>query len=344
MLNFVRNIFSAKYLSLVFLVLQNTFLVVFMHYSRTQNQNGTGRLYSSSTAVVTMEIIKMVSCLFMVAYERNGLYGLISSLRDEVVRKPDELLKLSVPSILYSVQNNLLYYALSHLDAATFQVGYQLKLLTTAVFSYFMLDKRLGMREWLSLLLLTAGVSLAQISASKSAASHMNTTGGFIAVLLAAVTSGFSGVYFERIVKSSGTSLWMRNIQMGVGSIISAFIGVYLSGELPAVQEFGFFHDYNWIVVSVVLLQALGGLIVAVVVKYADNILKGFAASFSIITSCILSYFFFDFSPNTEFVIGAVLVNVSMYMYSTPTSVNKQKIDDNSDNKDTAGQSPSDKV
>ena len=34
-------------------------------------------------------------------------------------------MKLAVPSLLYTVQNNLLYFALSHLDAATFQVGYQ---------------------------------------------------------------------------------------------------------------------------------------------------------------------------------------------------------------------------
>jgi UDP-sugar transporter A1/2/3 len=34
-----------------------------------------------------------------------------------------------------------------------------------------------------------------------------------------------------------------------------------------------------------IIHQAVGGLVVAVVVKYADNILKGFASSFSILTS-----------------------------------------------------------
>ena len=45
---------------------------------------------------------------------------------------------------------------------------------------------------------------------------------------------------------------------------------------------------------------------VAVVVKYADNILKGFAASFSIVTSTMLCYAFFDFRPNGLFLVGAV--------------------------------------
>ena len=38
-----------------------------------------------------------------------------------------------------------------------------------------------------------------------------------------------------------------------------------------------------------VALNAIGGLIVAVVVKYADNILKGFACSMAIIITCMVS-------------------------------------------------------
>ena len=40
-------------------------------------------------------------------------------------------------------------------------------------------------------------------------------------------------------------------------------------------------------------------MVVAVVIKYADNILKGFATSLSIILSSIVSYYFLkDFIPN----------------------------------------------
>ena len=44
--------------------------------------------------------------------------------------------------------------------------------------------------------------------------------------------------------------------------------------------------------------KALGGLVVAAVIKFADNILKGFAAALSIVLSSVISYFFLsDFYP-----------------------------------------------
>jgi UDP-sugar transporter A1/2/3 len=52
--------------------------------------------------------------------------------------------KIAVPSLLYTIQNNLLYYALSHLDTPTYMVGYQTKILTTAVFSALLLGRKLS--------------------------------------------------------------------------------------------------------------------------------------------------------------------------------------------------------
>ena len=81
----------------------------------------------------------------------------------EIVQKPTETLKLLIPSGLYTLQNNLLFIALSNLDAATYQVTYQLKILTTAVFSVIMLGKKLDMYKWVSLVILTIGVSFVQV-------------------------------------------------------------------------------------------------------------------------------------------------------------------------------------
>ncbi len=38
---------------------------------------------------------------------------------------------------------------------------------------------------------------------------------GLLAVLFACFSSGFAGVYFEKLLKGSSTGVWMRNIQLG---------------------------------------------------------------------------------------------------------------------------------
>lgn len=177
----LSQVFSIKYGALALLVLQNTFLVVFMHYSRTLTTSDN--LYASSTAVVSMEVLKLVICLGVIAYERKSISGLFSTLHSEIYSQPTELLKLSIPSILYSIQNNLLYYALTHLDAATFQVGYQMKILTTAFFSYFMLNKAQSYTQIASLVVLTFGVSMTQLSTVKNKGEKENSVLGTLAFI-----------------------------------------------------------------------------------------------------------------------------------------------------------------
>lgn len=80
------------------------------------------------------------------------------------------------------------------------------------------------------------------------------------------------------------------------GSIL-ALIGVFLV-DGAKVSSGGFIQGYNFNVVLVIALQSFGGLCIAVVIKYADNILKVFATSVSIILSCLASYYLLnDFQP-----------------------------------------------
>lgn len=169
--------------------------------------------------------------------------------------------------------------------------------------------------------MLTIGVSIVQLSGSGNAnatdAEKNNRFVGLVAVLFAACTSGFSGVYFEKILKGSQTSLWLRNVQMGLPSVAIAFITVFAK-DSSAIASQGFLGGYTPIVWTVVTVQAVGGLIVAVVVKYADNVLKVFATSFSIVISCVLSAIFFDFHASFAFVVGASFVVVATGLYSQP--------------------------
>ena len=128
-----------KYAALFLLVAQMVGLVLLMRYSRT-HKIPDQPLYLASTAVFVMEVMKFVICCIVITYQSGG--NLIGELQDHVVGAPMEIVKLCVPSLLYTVQNNLLYLALTNLDAATYQVCYQLKILTTAIFSAILLHVR----------------------------------------------------------------------------------------------------------------------------------------------------------------------------------------------------------
>jgi UDP-sugar transporter A1/2/3 len=85
--------------------------------------------------VVQVEFIKVALCLLYLLVVNRSFVGLYSELKTEIVDKPLESAKLLVPSLLYVVQNNLLFVAVSNLDPGTYQVTSQLKTLVTALFA-----------------------------------------------------------------------------------------------------------------------------------------------------------------------------------------------------------------
>ena len=134
---------TIKYVSLILLVAQMVGLVLLMRLSRKNSANED--LYLASTAVFIMEFMKFVVCNLIVFFQEGAsVIGLFARLYKNIWQSPGEMLKLCVPSLLYTVQNNLLYLALTNLDAATYQVCYQLKILTTALFSVILLKVRLS--------------------------------------------------------------------------------------------------------------------------------------------------------------------------------------------------------
>ena len=153
-----------KYGALFLLVAQMVGLVLLMRVSRT-TKSPDQPMYLASTAVFIMEVMKLFICCCVIAYQSGG--NLFSELNTHVLQAPVEIAKLSVPSFLYTVQNNLLYLALTNLDAATYQVCYQLKILTTAVFSMVLLQRKFSPKKWCALVLLTVGVSIVQVSGSR---------------------------------------------------------------------------------------------------------------------------------------------------------------------------------
>jgi UDP-sugar transporter A1/2/3 len=181
-------------------------------------------------------------------------------------------------------------------------------------------------------LLLTLGVALVQLdkveeNASKSYQEQRRWV-GVLAVLGACCTSGFGGVYFELVLKprtlnqENGDtpprpppSVWAKNVQLSTFALVIALVTAFLKDHTAILRD-GFFQGYSPLVVLVITLEAGGGLVVAAVIKYADNILKSFATAVSIVTSTIVSMLVFGFLISKLFIGGSLLVFVAIWMYS----------------------------
>jgi UDP-sugar transporter A1/2/3 len=125
----------------------------------------------------------------------------------------------------------------------------------------------------------------------------MNYSVGLTSVLVAATVSGLTGVYFEKLLKESPTqaSVWIRNVQLSFYSIFAAGLGGVIWQDGEGISEHGFFEGYNWVVWTAVFLQAAGGILASVVIRDADNIVKNFATSISIVISFLISVLVFHF-------------------------------------------------
>lgn len=326
-----------KYLSLITLTVQNAALNLTMRAARTQKEQ-----FSTSVAVTVAEILKLITCVGLIFYEEVTVERTIKSIKTNIIQNYVDTLKVAVPSFVYYVQNNLLYVGSTHLDAATGQVTYQLKILTTAIFSVVMLNKKLNKLQWAALVTLFIGVALIETITVAShdterqfadqgikpganlTLSHDHDTKkriekpilGFIAILIACCLSGFAGVYFEKILKNTAhVSLWIRNIQLSAVAIPIGLFQVYII-EYEHISNHGTFYGFTPLTWLCIVLQVQGGLLVAVVVKFANNILKGFATSMAIVISTVASMFLFDFNLTPTFVLGTTLVIGSVMMYN----------------------------
>lgn len=338
-----------KLILLTGMVLQNSATVLVGRYTRASV--ASHELYSVNHLILITEVGKLLLSCVLEYITTNG--QLMPSIQANIIDRPKDALKILVPALLYLVQNSLLYIALSNLTAPIFQVTYQAKLVTTAIVSVIMLNRKYSVQQWICLVGLSLGVAIVVLGESKSEPPKTQIAQslglGLLAVTIACMSSALAGVYFEKVVKTSEgkntkpVSVWMRNIQLAFFTIVTALAqGWYtewtsssssadggsssssstssstlaMATHLQATKPY--FHGFTAWVWLLVLLQAGGGLLVAAVIKYADNVLKGLATGVSVCLATGVSTILFGTPLSGQFVVGATMILISVYLFSNP--------------------------
>lgn len=266
-----------------------------------------------------------------------------------------------------------------NINAAMFSVLVQTKLLFTAIFAYIVLLKKLKYIQLISLVLLTVGVMLCNISNMIANAANSTTNGGdssgdpvkgIIATIGIAVSSGFASVYTEKVIKSGGGNastsstsastngtistgvdtaipmtttisgstavaippgsdttiicttnnstkygLAYTQVQLSLMSLLT--IGLYaILMDWNEIMSVGLFYNFTGGALVSVAFSAMGGLLVAAVLKYADSVLKGYATAMSVVLTGILSMLLFHTQLSTIYFMGIINVVIAVLLYN----------------------------
>ena len=200
----------------------------------------------------------------------------------------------------------------------------QLKILTTAGSSVLILHTKLSATKWRALGLLVIGCILVispslelQQKSSGGISQFSVLVFGYGAVFMEVLLSGFASIYFEKVVKSTTevVTIWERNLQLSFYSIIIyVCLIAYDCNRIEQPTLLG--ANWSSLTVLVAVLGALGGLLVAATLKYADSILKTLATAGAIVVSTVLGHFLLESPLNYVMALGASCVIFAIFNYT----------------------------
>ena len=320
------------WLFLVLFVIQNSSNAVLGQYAMQWRQP-----FESRTSVLMQEILKLSASTVLYTIECGGAAAMVRSLAANAIERPASWVHVGVPAVVYTIGATLQFESAKHLDTGVAGVLMQTNKLFVAGLSVMLLGRKLLRFQWCALILLTAGISAAampSVGRTKHGGLHHakgNATSPFglqvrhradrnfelgaAQILGAALCSAFATVYFEMTIKRGAMertppSLWFFNMQLAIISIFMA------TAEVVAHRDpRGMFHDFDMVVWIVIASGATGGLFVAMILKHADSILRGFGSAASLILASAGGWFFLGTPLPSIFISGTCLVLFSLWLF-----------------------------
>lgn len=277
----------------------------------------------------------------------------LGTVRPEVRKK--ELSALSVqtwltvagvPAAIYTVQNLASLLAYQNLEALTFNVLNQTKILWTALCCYFVMGKKQTNVQSLSLVLLLlsalviekvlcfqsimtflGGGGMSLLGLSQPMQLGRRFTHGVIPVLFASFLSGLAGALTQKnlqgITKSNGDlsnkrqpkNTYLFSMELTAASVIVLLASLLFSSDGKMMSENGFFYRWTPQTMIPILTNSFGGILVGMVTKHAGSVRKGFALIFGILLSGLLQAG--SAGVSSAQVVGGLLAATSLWLHTT---------------------------
>eukprot|EP00450_Noctiluca_scintillans_P023201 CAMPEP_0194530604 /NCGR_PEP_ID=MMETSP0253-20130528/67599_1 /TAXON_ID=2966 /ORGANISM="Noctiluca scintillans" /LENGTH=336 /DNA_ID=CAMNT_0039375857 /DNA_START=110 /DNA_END=1120 /DNA_ORIENTATION=- len=268
--------------------------------------------------------------IFKLCVSACMLWSEIRNLDPDSVSKklwctPRSIAMAAVPGVAYQLLNNLNFVTLYYLDAPTYQILSNLKIVGTGIAGYCMLGRRLTRGQWGSLLLLTLGSATTQLrlcDTSDATVPQMTPLTifsgnplGYLSAAVCVCVSATLGVYTEMFMKGSAASIHWQNFQLYIFGVIANGFVLVLRKEMGPGAATSLFHGFNLGAALSVAAAGGTGLAVSFLLRYADSIVKTYASVMCIPFTALVSFVAFGTAITSQLTFGSATIIISLVFY-----------------------------
>ncbi|KAK8940298.1 CMP-sialic acid transporter 4 [Platanthera guangdongensis] len=232
----------------------------------------------------------------------------------------DEVIIYSFPATFCFIHSLLKSPLFSFMDGRNNQSLKILEIISTGVLSRLILKRKLTEIQWIAFVLLCVGCTFTEPDTSSDHI-HQTSLQGWVMAIVTTLLSVFVGVHTEAVIKKHPLkNVNVQNFWLSIFGLIFELVGL-LNGNLVDATPKGFFYGYSIITACMILNHALSGIVVSMVLKYTDNIVKVYSVSVAMIIAAIVSKFIFDSHLSDDFLLGVTIVSVSLFLHGTGSSL-----------------------
>ena len=254
----------------------------------------------------------------------------------------------AIPSLLYMIGNNLAMSIYQYLPSHIVTMTVNLKIVAVMFIAHRFLGQQFSTMQWFSSVVILIGVTVIQYNPGQTEQNISNS--GIVIVTLVygvvqAIISATAGAYCEYLYKTiekvKATPEWQRSIHVQniklyfygvvfniVGAGLLSFYTSYSQSKLDtngidAIDGGGggggetetTSYTFHWIQLIILCLNITGGLVIGLIMKYMDNVVRNIIGSMALVTVTIASTVVLHNEMTGNFLMGALIVISGAQMY-----------------------------
>lgn len=278
-----------KYKLLFALSIQRTIYNILIHHAGVSN-------YSYSSLLLLIDTIQFFVCCIMV------------NIHPSPVEVQTNWKTMIFPAFLSFIKQNTIFYGMLLLDPSLHQLVFQINI----IFSALITPRTLSTKQKISIVTLFIGICIVMYNRDDIVLlPHHSRLKGIIFTIVAAGTAAVSSQTFEDILKSEKETTWVRQLQMSCMGLLGAIISCIFDYEKIKTSV-----SISNTLLFLVFIRCIGDIIIPFVLKYADNVTKGFADTLSMLMAVPLSQILYHWHPHMGFYVGTIIILFSTYIFN----------------------------